>query len=246
MRQPKRKLVIGRIEIPYSVTRSARRKRTIALIVEPGSNLTILAPMTTELPRIEALARRRAAWIVRKLAEIRERSLAPHSREFVDGESLTYLGRQYRLRARLTKESRASCKLRGGWMEIALPQSVSARNQRKEIAATIETWYRANAIARLTTRAKLWARRPGVAFGGLLITSQAKRWGSCDSANNIRINWRIMMAPLSLVDYVFAHELCHVKHKDHSDDFWLLLASVMPDCERRRSALKKLGANYSL
>jgi predicted metal-dependent hydrolase len=183
---------------------------------------------------------------VRKLADMRERGLAPHSREFVDGESLTYLGRQYRLRVTATEDGKASCRLRGGWLEIALPQSVPASDRRKHIVAAIESWFRAQARARLASRARFWAERLGIAFGELLITSPGKRWGSCDAANNIRINWRIMMAPLSLVDYVLAHELCHIKHRDHSDAFWRLLASVMPDCERRRAALKKLGAGYFL
>ncbi|HLI12749.1 MAG TPA: SprT family zinc-dependent metalloprotease [Alphaproteobacteria bacterium] len=240
------KLMLGKTAIPYRVKRSPRRKRTIALIIEPGSDLTILAPATAELSRIEAVARRRTGWILRKLADIRERAHSQHSHEFVDGESLTYLGRQYRLRVSHAGTGKPSCKLRGGWLEVVVPASVPMRDRQRTVAQAVQSWYRARARSRLMTRTKIWSERLGIAFGQLLITSPAKRWGSCDAANNIRINWRIMMAPLSLIDYVVAHELCHVKHRNHSDEFWRLLASVMPDCERRRAALRKLGARYSL
>ncbi|MGH7078087.1 MAG: M48 metallopeptidase family protein [Acetobacteraceae bacterium] len=83
-------------------------------------------------------------------------------------------------------------------------------------------------------------------FGRLQVTCPAMRRGSCDVAGNIRINWCIMMAPLSLGDYVVAHELCYIRHRNHSDEFWRLLASVMPDCERRRLAVGRLGARYAL
>lgn len=242
----RRKLMLGKIAIPYRVKRSARRKRTIALIIEPGTDLTILAPATAEASRIEAVARRRAGWILRKLADIRESARAQHPHEFVDGESLTYLGRQYRLRVSYAAIGKPSCKLRGGWLEVAAPAFVPTRDRQRTVAQAVQDWYRTQARSRLMTRANIWSERLGIAFGRLLVASPAKRWGSCDAANNIRINWRIMMAPLSLVDYVVAHELCHIKHRNHSDEFWRLLASIMPDCERRRAALRKLGARYSV
>jgi predicted metal-dependent hydrolase len=246
MSSMKRKLVVGKTVISYRLKRSARRKRTIALIIEPGTDLTILAPARAELARIEAVARRRAGWILRKLADINERSHTLHTREFVDGESLTYLGRQYRLRVSYATGEKTNCKLRGGWLEAAISQPARASDRQRAVALAVESWYRTQAKARLPIRAKIWAQRLGIAFRELLVTSPAKRWGSCDATNNMRINWRIMMAPLSLVDYVLAHELCHVKQRNHSDEFWRLLASVMPDCERRRASLRKLGAHYSL
>ncbi len=242
----KRTLMLGKTAIPYRVRRSPRRKRTIALIIEPGTDLTILAPATAEVARIEAVARRRAGWILRKLADIRERAHAQRPREFVDGESLTYLGRQYRLHVTYAAAAKPSCKLRGGWLEVIVPASVRMRDRQRAVAQAVQSWYRAQARSRLMTRARIWSARLGITFGHLLVTNPAKRWGSCDAVDNIRINWRIMMAPLSLVDYVVAHELCHIKHRNHSDEFWRLLGSVMPDCERRRAALRKLGARYSL
>jgi predicted metal-dependent hydrolase len=244
MSPSKGSLVIGTTTIPYSVKRSARRKRTVALIIGPGADLTVLAPAKTEIARIEAIARRRATWIIRKLADVRGRSMGFHDREFVDGEGLTYLGRQYRLRVSGTSAT-PSCKLRNGWLEVLIPPT-SARGRRNVVARTVEDWYRTQARTKLASRIRAWSERMGIKYGRLLVTSPEKRWGSCDTSSNVRINWRIMMAPRSLVDYVLVHELCHVRHRNHSDAFWRLLASVMPDYERRRDALRKLGPRLSL
>ncbi|MCA3244078.1 MAG: M48 family metallopeptidase [Alphaproteobacteria bacterium] len=93
---------------------------------------------------------------------------------------------------------------------------------------------------------RLWSEKLRVAPGKIMVTNPAKRWASCDHRNNLRFNWRVMMVPSSLIDYVVAHELCHVVHKNHSPDFWRLLGSIMPDYGQRKVALKKYGQNLDL
>jgi hypothetical protein len=75
----------------------------------------------------------------------------------------------------------------------------------------------------------------------VLVRDQRKRWGSADSAGNVRFNWRVIQAPMRLVDYVVAHELVHLRHPEHNRDFWAVLGSVMSDYEERRERLRQLG-----
>ncbi len=102
-------------------------------------------------------------------------------------------------------------------------------------------WYRAHANRRLPERVAAWAPRLGVAPGAVVIRDQRKRWGSADPAANLRFNWRIIQAPLRLVDYVIAHELVHLRYPDHTRDFWAALGQVMGDYEERREALRVMG-----
>ena len=82
--------------------------------------------------------------------------------------------------------------------------------------------------------------------GKLMIRQPQKRWASCDKDGNLRFNWRVIMAPMVLVDYIVAHELCHLRHLDHSPAYWRMLRSVMPDFERRRERLRVNGPRYDL
>lgn len=92
----------------------------------------------------------------------------------------------------------------------------------------------------------MYARRLGVAPARILVRSQAKRWGSCSRDGTLRFNWRIIMAPLSVVDYVIAHELCHLLHPNHGRRFWDALAAIMPDHAVRRELLRREGPRYRL
>lgn len=90
-------------------------------------------------------------------------------------------------------------------------------------------------------RVDAWCAKVGVALPLVLVASQRKRWGSCDNRGTIRLNWRIVQAPMRLVDYVVVHELAHVRHRGHGRDYWQAVGRVMPDYQRRRKELREIG-----
>ena len=79
----------------------------------------------------------------------------------------------------------------------------------------------------------------------VVIADQQKRWGSCDRNGTVRLNWRIIQAPMRLVDYVVVHELQHLRHRGHGRDYWRALGTVMPDYERRREDLRQRGVELA-
>ena len=93
----------------------------------------------------------------------------------------------------------------------------------------------------LPERVDVWASKLGVTPRSVLVREPDKRWGSCDAKGNVRLNWRIVQAPMRLVDYVVAHELVHLVHADHGRAFWQELGRVMPDYEGRREMLRRVG-----
>lgn len=100
------------------------------------------------------------------------------------------------------------------------------------------------ALDRLTERVDLWSPRTGGDPAAVLIRDQKKRWASCDTKGNLRFNWRIIQAPMRLVDYVVAHELVHLRHKEHDKAFWSALGRAMPDYDDRRETLRRTGAKW--
>lgn len=105
----------------------------------------------------------------------------------------------------------------------------------------LERWFRKQASRILTDKAEKFGTLVGVSFGTVRIKDQKSRWGSCSSKGNLNFNWRILMAPEAVCDYVVIHEVCHLKHMNHSPEFWLLVGTVCPEYRRYRKWLKERG-----
>lgn len=226
----------GTTKIPYTVQRSTRRG-TVSVAVEPSGSVVLTAPASTPIPRLDRVVRAKARWIVDR---VRRRSDLPPAaeREFVSGETVLYLGRSYRLRVR--EHGKVSiARLDRGHLVVTVP-----RGGRPEIKEAIVAWYRRHAEARLRERVALWAARLRVEVPEVRLTEPRQRWGSCTPSGVLRLNWRIVQAPMSLVDYVVAHELVHLVHAHHGETFWSALGRVMPEYEERRRALVERGAGY--
>jgi len=228
----------GTTRIPFLIRRSDRRG-TVALAID-GGKLVVTAPIRATIDRLNAVVRGKAFWVTQRLRNASERS-APLAREFVSGETYRYLGRQYRLRV-VEGHGAPDVKMDRGWIVVAVPEAHEAEVSRRVRGALVR-WYREHAEERLPERVEVWAKRFGIPAPALLVREQRRRWGSCNEAGEVRLNWRIIQAPLSLVDYVIAHELTHVVRGDdgHSAAFWAHLGRVMPDYDARREVLRVLG-----
>jgi hypothetical protein len=109
-----------------------------------------------------------------------------------------------------------------------------------------EKWYKSQALAILTERTRFFAQKFGLRFGKIRISSARTRWGSCSTAGTLSFTWRLVMAPLEVVDYVVIHELAHLKVKNHSAVFWAEVAKMMPDYKRHVTWLKKNGQSLTI
>jgi predicted metal-dependent hydrolase len=238
-------LRFGRSDIAYAIERSARRN-TLTIAVDLRRGVVVRAPRELTVERIAEVVRRKAPWILRRLAEFSELPTPPLPREFINGEGFLYLGRHYRLKVRRTSDGAGSVKLWGGWFNVALPEGGTDHDRPGRIRLALVAWYKERARMRLTERVALFAERLGDAPPPVHIRGQEKRWGSCSHKGELRFNWRVIMAPLPLVDYVVAHEVCHLKLKNHSNAFWRLLRRLMPDYEQRRARLRVMGVQFQL
>lgn len=224
----------GGTAIPYTIKRG-RRVKTVAVGVDPIEGVYVRAPKDTPIERLDKIVHRKAKWIVDR--RLRHGDLPPPSspREFVSGETFLYLGRQYRLK--VLRGRRGVVRLVAGRLQVPIP----AGSDPDVVRERLVTWYRAHAERRLPERVAIWAPKLGLEPKSVLIRDQRKRWGSADSNGNVRFNWRVVQAPMGLVDYVVAHELIHLQHQGHTRAFWAALGQVMNDYEERREALRQLG-----
>lgn len=235
-------IIFGKTDIAYSVTYS-RRRRHVAIAVNPNKRVDVLAPSHLGLTEIQDLVRRKAIWVMEQIEAFDQINHLTAPKEYVSGETFLYLGRQYRLKI-LYGGNKPSSKLKGKFFEVTLPENVCGEKRQEAIKRALWRWYRDHAEKKIDEVIKPYSRRLHIDTPCFKVKYQAKRWGSCSKDNILNINFRIAMAPLSQIEYVVAHELCHQKYKDHSAEFWRLLRLVMPDYEVRKENLKRDGWRY--
>lgn len=228
-------------EIPYMLTRTNRRK-TIRISVDDSGQVHIAAPAGLSEQEIIQRVKTRGAWILRKLAEVQAREYSPAGKKYVEGESFLVLGEDCKLRLHIQPDiKRISIRLNQGNLLVATPTE-----EQEPLKLALESWYRSKAREVVEERINCYYPQVGASPVRVRIKDQKRRWGSCSSKGNLNFNWRVVMAPLPVLDYVIVHELCHLIHLNHSKEFWSLVESVLPDYKERREWLKKNGASMTL
>jgi predicted metal-dependent hydrolase len=180
---------------------------------------------------------RAAAQAVRELTpwiERRRRTLARAAAEIArpDG-TVPYLGRDLRL---VPQPGRERVHRRGD--DLLVPK--------RDAAAAIERWYRRQARAEIAPRLDAATARAGTSYTGLTIRGQKTRWASCSTTGHMSFNWRLLLAPEAVLDYVVEHEVCHLERMDHSPRFWALLESRVPDWREHARWLRRYGPTLVL
>jgi len=207
------------------------RRKTIALQVTDEATLVVRAPFNADDETIKRVIYKHRKWIEQKRKEVKARDPKFSPKEFVNGEGFLYLGKYYRLR--IVNEQEVPLKFEGGFSlsREVLPQA-------REVF--IE-WYKKMAYEKISERVKWHAERGGFKYNRINITNTQKRWGSCSSKGNLNFSWRLIMAPLPVVDYVVIHELVHLQERNHTKAFWNKVKILMPDYERQKDWLKRNG-----
>ena len=215
------------------------RRKTVAIIVELSGDLVVRAPLRTSKAKIEEIVAQKAKWIARKQAQARQQQAQQQSHRYEDGEEFYYLGKAYRLV--LVDRRRPSLALDPAG-KFTLDRARQAEGEQ-----IFTAWYRRQARTILTERAEQYAGRGGLGEPvGLRITGARSRWGSCGSRGSINFTWRLVMAPLPVIDYVVVHELAHLRELNHSRAFWALVKGVLPDYKGRDRWLKNNGHQFTL
>ena len=229
--------------IDYSIVRSRRRRRTFEISIDPLDGVRVAVPARTSRRRIEEFVAGRAGWIRRRRADLARLDRQP--RGYATGEVLDVLGSAVRLRLVDGAGSKVAARLARECLEITLPPHDEGQ-RRALVLAALEAWYRARAEVELRERVGRYARLAALPAPPVLVRRQVRRWGSCSASGVLRFNWRLMLAPPEVVDYVVVHELCHLRHPHHQKPFWDAVEALMPAYREQRARLLREGATYRL
>ncbi len=198
----------------------------MALVISADATLTVRAPLTTPIEHIENFVREKSGWIIKNVERARSRPVA-RPRQFVEGETFLYLGQSYGLR--LASSGRGVGFDGVFWLpyQTTRPREAFVR------------WYKMQAAKVIGARVAAYAQRAGLSYKSIKITSAQRRWGSCSATGRLNFSWRLVMAPLSVIDSVIVHELAHLKHRNHSARFKAEVLAMMPDYKQRSAWLKE-------
>ena len=219
--------------LTYSIATSARR-RTTCVQVYPDGSVRVVAPNHADLRDIRAFVVERQPWIAKQ--RLRFASRAPVVGELADGAPLPFMDETLTLR--VVPYPRAGVHREGADLFLA----AAGRDAR----ALLMAWYRAQAAAYVPQRMDSYARDVGRAPQRVHIRDQKTRWGSCSPCGTISINWRLLLAPLEILDYVVVHELCHLLHPNHSVRFWREVERVLPHYLYLRRRLHDIGPTLTI
>jgi predicted metal-dependent hydrolase len=214
--------------IPPTIIRS--RRRTIAFEIRKDASLVVRAPLRISGSLISQLIEKRKGWIEEKQKLVREHLLLHPLRTFAEGEEFLYLGQKYRL---CIHESSAPITFENAFL-VSDRHTGSMRN-------LLIKWYRDEAHRLIIPRVAHFVALAGLSYNRASVSNARKRWGSCSSKGNLRFNWRLVMAPAEVLDYVVVHEVAHLAHLDHSRSFWQKVESLLPGYRHRRQWLKEHG-----
>lgn len=220
------------------VIRTARIK-SARLQVEDGV-VSIAVPKALEAERIEQLLKDKHRWIKEKLYLHQQQQPAP-KREMLSGEAFPYLGRNYRLK--ITTGKLQPVKLLQGRLQVVVPKAMRHDHIIRDM---LTHWYRLQAETRFKEKVKRYASIVGVEPTDVSVKTFKSRWGSCNIKGEIQFHWKVIMAPHRIIDYVVVHELCHLKHHDHSPAFWKSVEKIVPDYLECKAWLKEFGVGFEV
>jgi predicted metal-dependent hydrolase len=219
-------------EIPYTVRVSKRATRYHISISEKG--LEVVLPIGIPIEKTESLLHTNSAWVLTHWEKI-SRCIRHADLPALPRNTILYRGKPTRLRLTTdpTLKSRAIAEFRGKFVQIRVPTNVKRIPKN-----TISAWLTSEArilitqrVAQLSTIYRLHPKQ-------ISIRNQRTRWGSCSSSRNLSFNWRLVMVPAEVMDYVIIHELCHMDVPNHSTRFWTLVATRCPGFKKYRLWLK--------
>jgi predicted metal-dependent hydrolase len=225
---------------PYTIRRSGRARRARIQVSLDG--VEVVVPRGLPLREVEPFVEEKRRWIERTLRRMREAEAERPRPGLGDGGEVAYLGSMLQLEVRVQPGrtrphvSRAGDRLR---VAVGAPGEEAVRD-------ALERWYRRRARDEVAGRLDAAVARAGTAYSRLQIRGQRTRWASCSSTGAMSFNWRLLLAPAEILDYVIEHEVAHLEVHDHSRRFWSLLARRCPEYKSHEAWLKRHGQGLRL
>ena len=225
----------------YTLGHRPRVTRCMHLDLDEDGNLCVIVPRRWSRQQVDRLLQDNPNWVQRFLQRARQRHLKPL--RYVDGGRHLFGGEKYPLAVRLGDGVNTRVRLHGGVLRVETPQ-----RDEESVREALRAWYRQQAEARFYRRMEIYAERASW-LDGRRITLHLRRmtstWGTCRRGGVIRLNTHLIKAPLATLDYVIAHELCHMRHMHHGPSFWAQVNELYPRWREQVAHLDQFGHRYT-
>lgn len=236
--------------IEYTVRR--RNRKTVGILVDPVRGVIISAHPRVEVSQLQMIVLKRAGWIIEKQNQLKNTLSQRIKKKFVEGECFWYLGKEYPLSIKtlsIQKDDQffPMVNFLGNSFQVLLSTAtVSEKERASLIRSAFLRWYFARAEETILRRINIYKKEVIVNPLTIRIRQQKCCWGSCTGKNALHFNWRLVLSPIAVIDYVVVHELCHLRIKNHSPRFWSLVGSVIPDYQDQKTWLRRNGIHLDL
>ena len=220
------------MDLAYTIKRSAKRRK-LTITVERDRSVVVHAPEGMSEDKIREVVESKRQWIYVKKGHSQKYHALPHppGKELVSGESALYLGRQYRIEV-----------VKSGVSEVRFAQRFFIPAiQGEKRGEALREWFIGKAKEKIVPRVRIHARALGVDISAIKIVDNRFRWGSCTLNDNVNFNWRLIKAPMFVIDYVIVHELAHLIEANHTPRFWNIVRAQAPTMEKAKAWLKENG-----
>lgn len=218
------------MKLSYEVRRSAKRKR-LSISVERDRRVVVHAPEQISDAKIQQIVEAKKAWIYEKTKHPQKYEDQPHApgKELVNGESVLYLGRYYKIQlADAEAVSFDQC--------FIVPRTYTSTKKQ-----ALREWFIARAKEKILPLVEQCAKSLGVHYEKAKIVDNRYRWASCTPLNNVNFNWRLIKAPMYVIDYIIVHELAHLLENNHTPRFWNIVRTKANCAEKAKTWLKQNG-----
>lgn len=202
------------------------KRKTVSIQIKDDGKLIVRAPLRLSKKNILSIVKKHQNWINTKQQEVIQRKKT--LKKFSEGEEFLYLGKYYPLKIVNDNENLLT-------FDNNFYLSYYCLSNAKEV---FSNWYKQNAEKIIKYRTEYYADINNLKYTKIKISNAKTRWGSCSYNGNISINWRLIMAPVEVLDYVIVHELVHLKIDNHSKDFWQNVEKIYPDYKKAKKWLK--------
>lgn len=212
----------------YEVKYSDRK--TVGLIVDRDKRIIVRAPKGMTEEQLRYFIEKKKFWLFKKIHNP-QKSERKSKTEFISGASIMYLGKTYKLD--LTKSIQEGICFDGGFK--------ISKYSRNEAFELLKKWYLKRAHEKIVPKTKYHAANLGVKYREIKVSDVKYRWGSCTPRNNLIFNWRLIKAPIPVIEYVIVHELAHLIEPNHTQKFWGIVKVQLPQYEKSKEWLRDNG-----
>jgi len=232
---------IENLTIPYLFRRSKKARRSLITVL-PDKIEVVVPPRMSE-SRVDDFIDEHTDWIYRKYKEVRKKArdqACPLPKRFSNGAKILFRGKEVKLRIWESKTCEEIDVRFKGNIHVTVPRGIKGKSE--AVKKAVCEWFKELAKTDVEHYVRKHSEKHGLKVGKIRIKNQKQRWGSCSWDNSININWQLVLFPRKMMEYVVVHELCHIRHRDHSNRFWKFVKDHLPDFEKSRDWLGKYAS----